>query len=81
MTRKTKRKLEKELESLKGGDPSDIEVSSSVTTITDDMTDESGNLIDESVPVSEPSERYTQGEQLDIESPVVDVCSLVPIDD
>lgn len=73
--RKNKRQIKKALEDLRDDGPTDIEVTSSVVTITEDMTDESGNLIDESVPGSEPSEGYTRGEQLAVQSDVVDVWS------
>jgi len=48
MTRKSRRELEREIEDLKtdGVDPGEIEVSSTVTTITDDMTDDRGDLVD-----------------------------------
>jgi len=66
MTRKSKRELEREIKDLQtdGGDPGEIEVSSTVTTITDDMTDDRGDLVDE---VTVPDDATV----LPTESPVV----------
>lgn len=76
MTRKSKREIEKELNDLKGSGLSDIEVSSSVTTITDDMTDGNGNLIDEKAPEPTTPDDYQLGEELETQSPVVTVYEL-----
>lgn len=72
MTRKSKRQLEKELEQLKGSGPSDIEVTSSVVTITEDMTNARGNLIEE----PEAPGDYELGGGLETNSPVVSVHEL-----
>jgi hypothetical protein len=49
MTRKSRRELEQEIGDLKADDDDlgEIEVSSTVVTITEDMTDERGGLVDE----------------------------------
>jgi len=48
MTRKSRRELEQEIGDLKADDDlGEIEVSSTVVTITEDMTDERGGLVDE----------------------------------
>jgi len=49
MTRKSRRELEREIEDLQtdGGDPGEIEVSSTVVTVTEDMVDDRGDLVDE----------------------------------
>jgi hypothetical protein len=49
MTRKSRRELEQEIGDLKADDDDlgEIEVSSTVVTITEDMTDERGDLVDE----------------------------------
>lgn len=74
MTRKTKRQLEKELEQLKSNDSGDIEVTSSVVTITGDMTDGNGNLIDG--PSTQAPDEYELGDELETNSPVVTVHEL-----
>ena len=44
MTKKSKREIEKELEQLRETSIGAIEVQSDVVTITEDMTDEQGNV-------------------------------------
>jgi len=48
MTRKSRRELEREIEDLQtdGGDASDFQVSSTVVTVTEDMVDDRGDLVD-----------------------------------
>jgi len=79
--RKTKRAIERYLEDLKNDRPTDIEVTSSVVTITEGMVDSRGNLIEERVPGSEPPEGYTRGEKIGIQSDVVDVYALESVDE
>ena len=46
MTRKSKRELEREIEDLQTDGGEDVQVSSTVVTITEDMVDDRGNLAD-----------------------------------
>ena len=78
MTPKSKRELERALEALRDT-PRRFDVTSSVVTITDDMTDESGTLIEERVPDSDPPEGYTR-EAFGVQSDVVDVYRIEPAD-
>lgn len=67
MTRKSKREIEQEIEDLRddGDELGEIEIASpEVVTITEDMTDEQGNLVDE---VTVPDDATL----LPTESPVV----------
>jgi len=79
MTRKSKRELERALEELRDT-PHRFDVTSSVVTITDDMTDESGALIEGRVPDSDPPEGYTR-EAFGVQSDVVGVYRLEPSDE
>lgn len=48
MTRKTRRELAREIEDLRDDeDAVEFQVSSTVVTVTEDMTDERGRLVDE----------------------------------
>lgn len=51
MSRKTKRQIEKELKEMRGQETPDVDVASSVVTVTDDMVGEDGTLTEgECVP-------------------------------
>ena len=79
MTRKSRREIEREIADLQDDDDlGEIEVFSSVVTITEDMTDDRGNVIEEKVPEREPPEGYAFGEVVPTESPVVTVRELIP---
>lgn len=71
MTRKTKRQIEKEIAELKDRQSSDVTVTSSVVTFTDDMT-EDGKLVIEEIPESDIPDGYELGEKLPTDSAMVE---------
>lgn len=74
MTRKSRRELEREIDELRddGDDLVEFEVmSSTVFTVTEDMTDDRGNVIEEREPDVEPPEGYEHAGIIPTESPVV----------
>jgi hypothetical protein len=56
MTRKSRRELERELNQLQGGFVGEIQVQSDIVTITEDMTDDRGQLTEEAVDVPDESD-------------------------
>lgn len=56
MTWQTKRGILSEIETLRTGSPTELEVQSTVVTITEDMTDETGDLVEEIEPPKEGAE-------------------------
>jgi len=87
--RKTKRAIERYLEDLKNDRPTDIEVTSSVVTITEEMVDSRGNLIEREKAKEREESGHTQkfaegekvGEKIGIQSDVVDVYALESVDE
>ena len=87
--RKTKRAIERYLEDLKNDRPTDIEATSSVVTITEEMVDSRGNLIERKKAKEREQSGGTQdfaegekvGEKIGIQSDVVDVYALESVDE
>lgn len=63
MTRKSKREIKRLIAELRDDSPDEVTVTSEVVTITDDMTDEHGRLIEEP--------EHPDGERLQTSSDVV----------
>jgi len=82
MTKKKRRAIENAIEEIEEhGQPTDWNIHSQTRVITDDMTDDHGNLIEEKAPDTEPPEGYELGQILPTKSPVVTVHELRPADD
>ncbi len=82
MTKKTRRAIENALEEIEDhGQPTDWNIHSHTRVITDDMTDDHGNVIEEEATNCEPPEGYELGQIQPTQSPVVTVHELRPVDD
>jgi hypothetical protein len=85
MTKDTRRSIENRLEAFEENATTvEFEVvhsDSDFQVITEDMTDENGNVIEEKVPDFEPPEGYEHAGVIPTESPVVTWHKLEPIDD
>lgn len=56
MTRKSRREIKRAIEALTPTGPAEIEIESTVVTVTEDMTDETGDLVEEIEPPKEGAE-------------------------
>jgi len=86
MTKDTRRGIENRLEDIEeieeNDSAGDWEIhGGDFQVITEDMTDENGNVIEEKVPDFEPPEGYEHAGVIPTESPVVTWHKLEPIDD
>jgi hypothetical protein len=82
MTRKTRRELAREIEDLRDDeDAVEFQVSSTVVTVTEDMTDERGRLVEDRLPEDDPPEGFEYGRVVPTESAVVTWRELIPVED
>jgi hypothetical protein len=83
MTRKSRRELEREIKRTREEITPDPEVSiiSEVTTVTSDMVDENGNLINDRLPEDDPPDGFEYGPVIPTTSPVVTWRELIPVED
>lgn len=83
MTRKSKREIERAIEDAREEITPDREVNliSSVTTVTSDMLDENGRTVEDRLPEDDPPEGFEYGQVVPTESAVVTWRELIPVED